>query len=172
MTQKEMIEKLALIFREVEKTGDTFSEEKFFQRPSSGKWSAAENVQHLFLSAKPLVSLFGKPELMLQQWGRNDRPSKDYDGIVSLYLEKIGKVVVTTTAFSPVEISGNQAEQMNNLKSIHSKFIERASQLPEADLEIYQVPHPLLGLLTAKEFLYFTHYHTGHHNETMKRLLA
>ena len=63
---QETTDKLTDAFTEVEKVGNSFSEVQFFQRPPGGKWSAAEHVQHLFVSAKPLVGLFGKPELMLQ----------------------------------------------------------------------------------------------------------
>ena len=33
----------------------------------------------------------------------------------------------------------------------------------EADLDRYRMPHPLLGLLTVREMLQFTVYHTAHH---------
>ena len=47
MTQQEIIEQLRSIFSEVEKNGALFSEEKFFKRPDTGKWSAAENIQRI-----------------------------------------------------------------------------------------------------------------------------
>ena len=169
MTQQEITEKLRAAFAEVEKTGNSFSEEHFFQKPATDKWSAGENIQHLFVSVKPLVGLFGKPELMLQQWGKANRASMSYETLVEAYLEKLRQGGVAPAAFAP-EVLATQAEQMENLHSINSKFLERASQLTEEVLETCQIPHPLLGLLTVKEFLLFTIYHTGHHNETIKRL--
>jgi hypothetical protein len=62
------LDRLATAFADVEQTGSRFSAEAF-QRPATGQWSAAENMQHLFLSVRPLVGLFGKPELM-EPFGR------------------------------------------------------------------------------------------------------
>ena len=171
MTQREAIEQLRQVFAEVEKTAAHFGITVFFHRPPNGKWSAAENVQHLFLSLKPLVGLFGKPELMLQQWGASNRPSRTYDQVVAEYLKIIGNGGQTTKEYVPTGMCATEVEQIGQLHSIHQKFIERTSQLSETDLDTYQVPHPLIGLLTAREFLYFTHYHTKRHNDTLAGLL-
>ena len=171
MTQQEIIEQLRSIFSEVEKNGALFSEEKFFKRPDTGKWSAAENIQHLFLSAKPLVGLFGKPDFMKQQWGESNRPSMHYEAVVKIYLEKIGNLGAVVPAYVPDGLCTTQAEQLANLHSLHSKFTERALALTDEILDNYQVPHPLIGLLTVREFLYFTHYHTQRHNDTIVGLM-
>ena len=171
MTQQQIIEKLQTIFAEVEKNGASFSEDAFFKRPPTGKWSAAENIQHLFLSAKPLVGLFGKPDFMKQQWGESNRPSTGYDDVVKIYLEKIGNLGAAVPAYVPDGLCATQSEQLANLHSIHQKFLERASALGDEVLDNYQVPHPLIGLLTVREFLYFTHYHTSRHNDTIVELM-
>ncbi len=171
MTQQEIIEKLRFTFSEVEKNGYFFTADTFFKRPRPEKWSAAENVQHLFLSAKPLVGLFGKPDFIKQQWGESNRPSTSYDKVVNVYLEKIGNLGTAVPACVPDGLCSTQTEQLANLHAIHSKFIERASNLSEEVLDNNQIPHPLIGLLTVREFLYFTHYHTQRHNDTITRLL-
>ena len=171
MTHQEIIEKLKLEFSEIEKTGANFTEEKFFKQPATGKWSAAENVQHLFLSAKPLVGLFGKPENILQQWGKSNRQSRGYDELVKTYLDKVSGLKGAAAISNPQTVSATKAEQMENLHAIHSKFLERAAALPKNILDEYQIPHPLLGLLTVREFLYFTHYHTQHHHKALKGLM-
>ena len=65
-------------------------------------------------------------------------------------------------------MSTSKAELIENLKGINNKFLVRTSLFTEEELDIYQVPHPLIGLLTCREFLYFTHYHTLRHHETIK----
>ena len=170
MTQQQIIEQLRFIFSEVEKNCTLFTEEIFFKRPPNVKWSASENIHHLFLSAKPLVGLFGKPDFIKQQWGESNRPSINYDQVVSIYLEKIGNLGAAVPAYVPDGLCTTQTEQLANLHSIHSKFIERASILTEDVLDTYQIPHPLIGLLTVREFLYFTHYHTQRHNNTILKL--
>ena len=64
-TLQETTDKLTDAFAETENAGNSFSDEQFFKRPETGKWSTAEHMQHLFVSAKPLVGLFGKPDLRL-----------------------------------------------------------------------------------------------------------
>ena len=169
MIQQDIINKLAEAFAATEMTANKFSDEQFFAKPESGKWSAAEQTQHLFLSVKPLVGLFGKPELMLQ-FGPCSRPRMDYAEVINLYLEKL-KTFSTSGINNTVEgISSTRKEQIANLHAIHAKVLERAATLPENILDEYQLPHPLIGLLTVREWLYFTHYHTLHHMRVMEGL--
>ena len=171
MTKLKIIEKLKATFTELEKTIDGFSEKLFFQRPPSDKWSAAENIQHLFLSVKPLVSLFGKKDFMMEQWGKASHPSRSYNEIMTFYMDKLAQ---TPNIFSPIttpkELAATKEEEMQNFASINAKFLERAADLSEDDLDLYQIPHPLLGLLTIREFLYFTDYHTIHHHHAIKAM--
>ncbi len=171
MTLQDNINNLSAAFSLTEKTGNTFSEEQFFKKPANGKWSAAEHVQHLFVSVKPLVGVFGKTEVMLQ-FGKLNRPGMNADEVVALYLEKLASpAAAPVVSRNSVEgLSATQAEQMENLRSIHAKFIERALSLPDDVLDEYQVPHPLMGMLSPREWLFFTAYHEGHHVKTMEGL--
>jgi hypothetical protein len=166
MTHPEILDKLAVAFAETEMAGNSFSEAQFFEKPANGKWSTAENMQHLFVSVKPLVGLFGKPELMLQ-FGKCSRTAMDYDQVINLYHEKLKGFAGSGIVNNVESLAPTQAEQIANLNSIHQKFLERAATLPQNILDEYQIPHPLMGLLTVREFLYFTHYHEGHHTQTM-----
>jgi hypothetical protein len=172
-TLQETTDKLTDVFAETENVGNSFTEEQFFKKPAGDKWSAAENVQHLFVSVKPLVGLFGKPELMLQ-FGKRNRPSMHYDAVVALYLQMLGSpAAAPVVSRNNVEgLSPTKAEQIENLRSIHAKFIERAGALSDEVLDEYQAPHPLIGMLTPREWLFFTHYHEGHHTKTMEGLAS
>jgi len=172
MTQKKIIEQLHLAFSDVANTAKLFSEETFFQRPATGKWSVAENAEHLILSVKPLAGLFGQPETMLEKWGKTTRPQGNYDKVVAVYLEKVGNVGVGFPSFTPSNTITSKQELVDELDAVNNKFLVRASLLTEMELDTYQVPHPLIGMLTCREFLYFTHYHTMRHCGTMKQLLG
>ena len=169
MTQQEIISKVAEAFAATEMTANSFSEEQFFAKPASGKWSAAEQTQHLFRSVKPLAGLFGKTDMMLQ-FGLCGRPRMDYAEVIDLYLEKL-KTFATSGINNTVDgLSPTKKEQIGNLHAINTKFLERAATLPENILDEYQIPHPLIGLITIREWLYFTHYHTLHHKRVMDGL--
>ena len=172
MTQKKIIEKLHAAFAEVEATANLVPDAHFFQRRMTDKWSVAENVEHLFLAVKPLVGLFGKPEVMLANWGKSSGRSASYDEVVARYLEKVGNVGVNAFITSPDNMATSKQELIENLRSINDKFLARASLFTEQELDTYQVPHPLIGLLTCREFLYFTHYHTLRHCDTIKKLMS
>ena len=170
-TLQETIDKLADAFAETENVANNFTEEQFFKRTDTGKWSAAENAQHLFVVIKPLVGLFGKPEIM-QQFGKPTRPAMHYDQVVALYHQMLSSpAAIAVVSQNKVEgLSATKAEQIANLHSIHQKFLERATALPDSVLDECQAPHPLVGLLTVREWLFFTHYHEGHHTNTMTTL--
>jgi hypothetical protein len=171
MTQKQTLEKLQEEFTLVYNTASLFKEDAFFKELEIGKWSAAQNVEHLFLVVKPLVGLFNKPEIMLEKWGKCTHASKTYKEIVKTYLNVV-QGVKAPVGFAAETVEGSKDDVINNLKSINQKFIERAAAFTEEEVDTYQIPHPLLGLLNIREFTSFTLYHTRHHHETIKRLLA
>ena len=170
-TLQETTDKLTDAFAETERIANSFAEEQFFKRPNTGKWSAAEHTQHLFVSIKPLVGLFGKPELM-QQFGKCTRPLMHYDEVIALYHQMLSSpAAIAVVSRNNVQgLSATKAEQLANLHSLHQKFLERAAALSDIVLDEYQAPHPLMGLLTVREWLFFTHYHEGHHTITMAGL--
>ena len=171
MTHKEIIGKLHDEFNLVDKTTSLFIEENFFKELEAGKWSAAQNEYHLFLSVKPLVGLFSKPEVMLTNWGKCTRASMSYKELVALY-EKMIRNIIVPASVNPASVEGTKTDVINNLNAINQKFVEKAAAFTEEELDTYQIPHPVMGLLTVREFLYFTLHHTQHHHATIKRLLA
>ncbi len=149
-------------------TVETVSEAQFFEQPNPEKWSIGQNVQHLIESTKPLVGLFGKPELM-EQWPKSTRPSQSYEEVKTVYNNALQSPPPRLLVYRHLNTEGGKTEIVNNLKSVTAKLLERANQLSDADLDSYQIPHPLINLLTAREFLHFTTYHTLHHHEIILR---
>jgi hypothetical protein len=153
------------------KTTSLFSEEKFFNKTDKDKWSAAENVEHLYLVTKPLVGLFATPQVMTEKWGNATHPSRSYDEIVETYLEKINNGGKAPAYFVPLTTEPTKDEVIKKFESLNEKYIEGANAMTEQELDMYLLPHPLLGLLTVREFLTFYVYHTKHHHATVKGLL-
>ena len=44
------------------------------------------------------------------------------------------------------------------------------SKWSEGDLDLYVIPHPLIGGLTFREILYFTIYHVQHHKKQIDEI--
>lgn len=171
MTKSEIIDKLQTEFTELDNLINKLSVDQLFQKPSRKAWSVAENIHHLFLAAKPLVGLFGKPEIMLSNWGKSTRVSKGYDSVIELYLKHIGIPGFSTKDFTPLKMDLTKTDLLRNFHSINENLLKKVASLSENDLDNYQIPHPLIGLMTCREFLYFTHYHTVHHHKTIIRIL-
>ena len=152
------------------KSVENISDTHFFQQPYPEKWSIGQHIQHLIQSSKPLVSLFGKPELM-NQWAKSDRTSRNYDEVKALYLNALQTPPPFLMVYRHVDTEGSKEEILGNIISITEKLIARASNMIQADLDTYQIPHPLLGLLTAGEFLHFTAFHTQHHYGAIDKMI-
>jgi hypothetical protein len=52
------------------------------------------------------------------------------------------------------------------------KLILKIEKQNEKDLDVYILPHPLLGKVTLREMLYFTIHHNEHHLETLRSRTA
>jgi len=50
-----------------------------------------------------------------------------------------------------------------------SRALQKKWKEPQPDA--YIAPHPLLGKITLRELVYFTIYHTGHHQEGIRKVL-
>ncbi len=149
---------------------ENVSEEHFFQQPNPEKWSIGQNIQHLIKSSKPLVSLFGNPELM-HQWAKSKRTSQSYEDIKTMYINALQTPPPMLLSYRHIDTEGSKAEMLDVYNSVTMKLLERAALVSEADLDSYQIPHPLLGLLTACEFLHFTAYHTRHHYALIEKII-
>ncbi len=57
---------------------NALSDERFTAQ-LNGKWSAAETLQHLFLSTRALNRALSSPREFFDQWPRADRPSRSSD---------------------------------------------------------------------------------------------
>ena len=165
LTQRLQNEVTALL-KTVEKT----SEQAFFKQPHAEKWSVGQNIAHLCESSKPLVSLFGKPELM-EQFGRSNRTSQNYDEVMNWYQTALQAPPPRLLVYRHLDTEGSKTEILGNLQSITAKLLERVGNFSDVDLDSYQIKHPLLGLMTAREMLHFTAYHTRHHHDIIEKIV-
>jgi len=170
MIKSELLRKLKVEFRTLEEVLTKYSELILFEKSAKKSWSIAENIQHLILTTKPLTFLFKRTEIMLQTWGNSNRKSGEYSDIKELYVTRIGTPGYTTKAYKPAKNDVKLEDLILDFRSTNKKLIQRTNLLTDKELDTYQIPHPLIGLITCKEFLYFTLYHTIHHKKTIMEI--
>lgn len=170
MTQQQIISRLNIAFGCAEIAITDVPDTILFKQPEVHKWSIAEHADHLFHSVKPLAGLFGKPSVMEENWGCCHRVGLSYDELVAGYEVKAGSVRGNTFVSGPDDMPRTKAVVLEKLHDIQAKLLVRASLFTDAELDRYQAPHPLLGLLTCREFLYFTHHHTLVHTRSINHI--
>lgn len=147
--------------------------EKDFTFSNDGKWTAGQQLDHIFRSVSPLVQAFMLPKFVPGLlFGKANRPSKSYDELVSKYKDKLSNGGVATGQFVPPAITYDKKEKLcKQVNSKVEKLCKQVNSFSEKQLDDYILPHPLLGKLTVREMLYFTMHHVDQHLEITKRNL-
>jgi DinB superfamily len=148
----------------------SLNKEKFESAPE-GKWSAGQNLEHLYRSIKPLNLAYALPGFILKlMFGKTNRPSKTFDELVTKYKNKLAAGGRASGRFIPPPVLFADKEALLK-KYTHQKekLIQKINGWSEEKLDQYILPHPLLGKLTLREMLYFTIYHNTHHIEILQR---
>ncbi|MBX2947133.1 MAG: DinB family protein [Cyclobacteriaceae bacterium] len=142
------------------------SDENFVFSPV-GKWSAGQQLDHLVRSTSPVNLAFSLPGILITLFfGKANRPSRTYDGLVEKYQAKLALGGKASGRFIPKPVAVNQRDQLiRKLERLVESLIRRAQKYPEDQLDRLLLPHPLLGKLTFREMLYFTTYHVEHHHK-------
>ncbi len=136
MSKTEVLESLQAEFDEVAKTANAFTEEKFFRSLIPDKWSAAQIMEHLFLSVKPLAGLFATPKVMTEKWAKHEGANRSYDEIV---LALSAKLDYGGFQWNPIDLATEptKGEQIIKFEIINEKFLERAALFSDEELDAY-----------------------------------
>lgn len=142
-----------------------------FEAAPHEKWSAGQNLDHLIKSIQPLQLPFRLPKFILKRmFGKANRPSKTYDELVAKYKVKLAAGGKARGPFIPPVILFETKESLTNQYLLQKeKLIRKIKRQREEELDLYILPHPLLGKLTLREMLFFTIYHNQHHLESLQK---
>ena len=141
---------------------------------ANDKWTAGQQLDHIQRSVVALNQALVLPKFIIRLIVcKANRPSKDYEALVTKYklkLEAGGKAV---GRFVPKPIEPDQKIKLKDklLKTVDS-LCKKFDKYNEKQLDYYILPHPLLGKLTIREMLYFTIYHVEHHQKQTLRNLG
>jgi len=150
----------------------SLTDEEFSARYNE-KWTAGQQLDHIYRSVKPLREALLLPKFMLKLvFGKANRPSRTYEAVVEKYSIKLESGGKASSKYTPNSIGIDQKEGLSKslLKNI-KKLSTKINAYTEQELDLIILPHPLLGKLTLREMLYFTIYHVEHHTEIIKRNL-
>jgi uncharacterized damage-inducible protein DinB len=101
-------------------------------------------------------------------FGRADHPSQTYHEICRIYVDEISKGAQASGRFLPNQESPSQPEEkkkelLGQLERAGNSLISALEKWQDAELDQYQLPHPIIGKLTIREMLFFSIYHTIRH---------
>ena len=175
MTKEDIVKQLYFVKDEFIGFCATIDTDTLFRQPKE-KWSIAQNVNHLTISANTTRLAFSLPKFIIRLYaGKPNRPSRSYDGLVSKYKMKLQQGGRASGRFIP-EIISPRAGKENLLQSFITSMDKLIDSVEKkwADLQLdhYLAPHPLLGKITLRELCYFTIYHTRHHLSIINERLS
>jgi DinB superfamily len=136
-----------------------------FEASPNGKWSVGQNLDHLNKSLSPVNLALQLPSFALRLlFGKPNRKQRNYAELVERYHQKLAAGGTASGPFIPPKVAWNKKEKLI------AKFIKETETLnrlmnkcSEDYLDLYLLPHPLLGKITVREMLFFSVYHIQHH---------
>jgi hypothetical protein len=167
-TGPEHIAELARLEREGSAYLATFTTAAFFA-PQGPPWAPAEHVRHLRKSAEAVTRALRLPRLVLAvAFGQHRDGSLSFAAMQERYRAALtGGAQAGRFAPAPRPVSSDP-EALRG--AIMARWVAAGSALraslarwPEARLDLYRLPHPVLGPLSVREMMSFTVYHTAHH---------
>jgi hypothetical protein len=174
LAKEEILKQLRLATEEFTSFVSAIDPDKFFRQPKE-KWSIAQNVKHLTISATTTRLAFLLPKFIIRLYtGKPTRPSRSYDDLVSKYKMKLQQGGRASGRYIPKIISPQTGKE--NLSQSFATSMDKLIRSIEKNwadpqLDQYIAPHPLLGKITLRELCYFTIYHIHHHLGIIKERL-
>lgn len=170
-TKDDIKNALSAIFEEMNahiKTVDDAS----FKKSVNGKWSIAQNIDHLTISNNITALCLNMPKVVLKQLYKiNTRANWNYDEVVWKYQRTLSEGAKASLPFQPkISLIPMRFLVERFWKGSCDTLLKAIDSWSEEDLNTYLIPHPLIGKMTLRELLFFTVYHIGHHLKTIKAI--
>jgi len=134
------------------------------------RWSPALHAQHLVQSVTPVARALAQPDRLPAR--TNPAPSRTLPEIREAYLAALAAGAKAFGRYTPVLADGATRENVTEaLRASLLALRDALSAWPEEHLDRHDLPHPVLGLMSAREIVLFTLLHDTHHENGVRRLL-
>ena len=111
LTIPEILQQLLAAGNAFNRYCSTLTDEQFFYQPA-GKWSPAQQVKHLTISAQQTKLAFALPKFIVRWYaGKPNRPSRPYDELVAKYKLKLQQGGKASGRFIPKPIPAGYGKQ-------------------------------------------------------------
>lgn len=169
MEKEQLIERLVERHQALIRFVEELTETDFNYQPDQ-KWTAGQQLEHILLSLQQLNTGLKIPKLILRTtFGLANRPSRDYEGVVEKYKEKLADGGKAPSKYVPKKVVMAQRNKLSDDLQISLVKLQKGlDKFSETELDKYILPHPLLGKMTLREMLCFMHYHTDFHLQSIK----
>jgi hypothetical protein len=142
-----------------------------FHQSSNGKWSAAQNIEHINKGLRPTVKYFSLPKEEIEtRFGLSNHPSGSSNEMLSLYATELTKGWKAPERMIP----GNTEDSFEALTAAGNASLqtltEHLKNWNEEELDKYNCPHIVLGNITPREMLYFIISHVKHHHKAIIKI--
>ncbi len=146
------------------------TEENFYLRIGN-KWSIAENLAHLTLSAKLFNRALKAPKPgLLIRFGVNLKPFRGEEWLDKTYHEAS---FPQTTGFEPrMHPDTSKAFELDAFVLQHEQVTQNCHKWSDLQLDYLRLPHVVFGYLSVREYLLFMEYHIRHHQKAIDRILS
>ena len=145
--------------------------DNLFNASKQNKWTPAENMAHLLTATKMTLLPFKLPKFVpVLLYGKGKGVSRTYEEIVEAYHKQLSTGAKASGVYIPKKTNYDRETLSRKSLDYGSKLAQAIEDnWSEAQLDNYQVKHPILGKLTMRELAYFTIYHNIHHMETIRK---
>lgn len=170
-TKDDIKNALSAIFEELNTYIKTV-DDATFKKSVNGKWSIAQNIDHLTISDNITALSLNIPKMALKQlYKTNNRVSWNYNEVVWKYQRTLSQGAKASLPFQPkISLVPVRFLVERFWKGSCDTLLKAIDNWSEEELDTYLIPHPLIGKMTLRELLFFTVYHIGHHLKTIKNI--
>jgi hypothetical protein len=143
-----------------------------FDYGTDAVWSPSSYLKHLLLSNKPFVKALGLPKEQLETlFGLSADSARTFADVVEIYTARIAAgiraednpQVTPVTYRMPQDVTDERAYLVETWNTAHENLFKVLQTWSEEALDRYQLPHPVMGLISVRAMLFFTLHHNTMH---------